>query len=220
MIKVNTTAETILQGILRSSFLNTFAKLFGYSKNVAIAVIIGFSFETDAFFMALSLIGIFMIFVDVFDSVGIPNLVKARQENQEYFHRLAALLFTFTTIIGIFVLILAFILMPLIFKIAIGFREHEQVQTLKILYIYLLPYLFFSFFFHHFGAINRSLRRFSVYFAGQLIFSFFNFIFIALGLIYFKDIKVIPISFSISQGIATLYMLIVSVEFLKFGWFR
>lgn len=211
--------ETVLQGILKSSFLNIFARLFGYLKNVAIAVIIGFSFETDAFFMAISLIGIFMIFVDVFDSVGIPNLVKARQESQEYFHKLSALLFTFTIIIAIFVVFLSFILMPLVFKVAIGFKGQEQIQTLKILYIYLLPYLLFSFLFHHFGAINRSLRRFSIYFIGQLIFSFFNFIFITIGLIIFRDIKVIPISFSISQGIATLYILLVSKDFLKFDWF-
>ena len=218
-LQLNRTYETVLQGILKSSFLNIFSRLFGYLKNVAIAVIIGFSFETDAFFMAISLIGLFMIFVDVFDSVGIPNLVKARQESQEYFHKLSALLFTFTTIIAAFVVFLSFILMPLVFKIAVGFKEQEQIQTLKVLYMYLLPYLLFSFFFHHFGAINRSLRRFSVYFMGQLIFSLFNFVFIATGLTVFKDIKVIPVSFSISQGIATLYILLVSKDFLKFDWF-
>ena len=211
--------ETVAQGIIRSSLLNFAARIFGYLKNVAIAVMIGFNFGTDAFFMALSLIGLFLIFADVFDSVGIPNLVRARQESEEHFYKLSGLLFTFTTIVAALVGLLSFLLMPWVLKIAVGFKDQKQLQVLKELYLYLLPYLVFSFFFRHFGAINRSLRRFSVYFLGQFIFSLFTFIFIVLGFLLYKNVKVIPISYSIAQAIATIYILIVSRNFIHFSWF-
>ncbi|MEM4869969.1 MAG: hypothetical protein QW081_06250, partial [Desulfurococcaceae archaeon] len=72
--------ERVLEAVVKSSLINLLARGFGYFRSVAIAVLLGFSYQTDAFFMALSLIGIFLIFVDVFDSVGVPELVKARMK--------------------------------------------------------------------------------------------------------------------------------------------
>lgn len=54
--------EKVLDAVIRSSFINLIARGFGYLKHVAIALLLGFSFKTDAFFMAVSLIGIFLIF--------------------------------------------------------------------------------------------------------------------------------------------------------------
>ena len=92
--------ESIKEALLKTSFINLLARILGYLKQVSIAILLGFSYQTDAFFMALSLIGVFLIFVDVFDSLGVPNLVFAKEKAEEEFKRLAGLLLTFTTILA------------------------------------------------------------------------------------------------------------------------
>lgn len=205
--------EKILEAVFKSSFLNLLARGFGYLKNVAIAVFLGFSSQTDGFFMALSLLGIFIIFGDVFDSIGIPNLTYARQKSLEEFKKLSALLFSFTIILATVSVFLSIVLLPLILKVPIGF-EQSAIEYTKSSYLLLLPYLFFYFIFHHFGAVLRSLRRFSAFFLGELIFSFFSFLFISIGLYLYKDFQVIPASLSLSQFIATLYILYVAKDYI------
>jgi hypothetical protein len=81
--------EAIRYALIRSSFLNLLARGFGYLKHLSIAILLGFSSQTDAVFMALSLLGVFLIFADVFDSIGVPNLVSARLKGEEEFKILA-----------------------------------------------------------------------------------------------------------------------------------
>jgi len=210
--------EKVLSAVFKSSFINFFARIFGYLKNFIIAILLGFSYQTDGFFMAISLIGIFLIFVDVFDSIGVPNLVKAKLRSQEDFNRLSGLLFTFTTILAFLGSILAFTFIPLILKIPIGFKENAISYT-KVSYVFLIPYLFFSFYFHHFGAILRSQRLFTPYFIGEFLCSFFSFLFILIGLYLYRDYKVLPISLSLAQALATFYMFYVGREHIKFNFF-
>lgn len=206
--------ETILEAVFRVSAINTLARIFGYFKNVAIAVLLGFNLETDAFFMAIGLIGIFLVVVDVFDSVGIPQLVKA-QKDQEEFIRLAGILTSLTTALAVSMVLIAIIGYPWVSKIAVGFAPTEHI-ILKKYFFALIPYLLFSFFFHHFGAILRSQRSFTPYFTGELIFAITSFILILGGLTFYKDALVLPVSISIAQLIATLYIVIISRRFISF----
>ncbi len=210
--------ETVLQAIFKSSFLNLLSRGFGYLKQVAIAVLIGFSLDTDAFFLALGLLGLFLIFTDVFDSLGVPNLVRARQRSFEEFQNLAGVLLTFTTILAVVITLLAFILSPIVINIAFGYSESEK-ELLKEYFLLLIPYLFFSFFFHHFGAIHRSLRHFTVYFFGELLFSFFTFLLTTLGLLFTKNPKVLPIALDVSQFIATGYIVLVSRHYWEIKFY-
>jgi len=205
--------EKVLDAVLRSSFINLLARLLGYFKNVAIAVLLGFSSQTDAFFMALSLIGILLIFGDVFDSVGVPNLVRARLESKEVFKKLTGLLLTFTLILASSVTLIGLIIYPLIMKIPIGFKG-KVLDLTENSFLLLLPYTFFYFIFHHFGAVLRSVRRFTHFFVGEFIFAFFNFLFITVGLLLYKEYWVLPLSFSIAQFIGSLYLIYVGKEFI------
>lgn len=210
--------ESIRHAIIKTSTINLLAKGFGYLKHLAIAILLGFSYQTDAFFMALSLLGVFLIFVDVFDSIGVPQLVSARMKSEEEFKKLAGLLLTFTTILAFSLTFIALVGIPLLSKIAVGFDQRTKEAT-ELHLLLLLPYLFFNFFFHHFGAVLRSLRYFTAYFIGEFIFSFFSFLFIAFGLYLFHSPLVLPISFSLSQSVATLYIIFVGKEFLHFSFF-
>ncbi|MDI6782228.1 MAG: lipid II flippase MurJ [bacterium] len=210
--------EKVLDAILRSSIINIVARGFGYLKNVAIAVLIGFNAQTDAFFMAFTLISIFLTFADVFDSIGVPNLVRAREESRERFLELSGLLLTFTTILAVLLVIISIFSYPLISKIAIGFTDDKR-GYLSFYFYLLLPYLFFNFFFHHFGAILRSERLFTPFFIGELIFSMFSCICIVIGLLIYKNPAALPVSFSIAQVIATGYMVFVGRKHLRLSFF-
>ena len=200
--------------------MNFFTRLFGYLKNVVIAISLGLTAETDMYFLAISFIGLFLIFVDVFDSIGIPHLVDIRKKGDwENFYKFSALLLTLTTILAISLSILAFIVSQFITSIVFIIDEHNK--SLLVLNFYLLiPYLFFNFFFHHFGAIHRSINNFSIYFLGEFIFSFFSLIFIILFLLVFdKNSIVLPISLSLAQIISTIFILFFSRKFVKFVFF-
>ncbi len=198
--------ETVLEAIFKSTILNALAKSFGYLKNVAIAVILGFSAKTDAFFMAMSLAGFFLIFADVFDSVGVPNLVKARmEEGEEEFERLASFMLSFTTLLVLSVAVLYFIASPLIFKIPVGFNQ-QKLAILKKCYYILFVYVIFYFYYHHFGAIHRAARRFTVFYIGELIFSFSSFVLVLTGLLLFKSIWVLPAAVSSAQVLSTSFV--------------
>ena len=210
--------ERVLEAVVKSSLINLLARGFGYFRSVAIAVLLGFSYQTDAFFMALSLIGIFLIFVDVFDSVGVPELVKARMKSEEEFKKIAGLLFTFTFTISIAITLLAFLLMPFVLKIPAGFSENA-LQATEVSYLILLPYLFFNFYFHHFGAVLRSQRRFTAYFVGEFTISITLFTSTLLGLLFYKDYKILPIVASLSNFIGAIYMLYAGREYIHFRLF-
>ncbi|KUK13316.1 MAG: Uncharacterized protein XD52_1404 [bacterium 42_11] len=210
--------EGVLEALFKSSILNLLARTLGYLKNFAIAILLGFSVKTDGYFMALSLLGIFLIFADVFDSIGVPNLVKARQKNMEEFKKLSGLLFTFTLILATLSTIFAVLLMPFILKVPVGFKEEALAYT-KSSYLILIPYVFLSFIFYHFGAVLRSLRRFTVYFLGEFIISVCSFIVVTLGLLYYRDYWVLPLSLTISQALATLFMVFKVREFLHIEFY-
>jgi putative peptidoglycan lipid II flippase len=123
--------EKVLEAVIRSSFINLAARGFGYLKQVTIAVLLGFNLQTDAFFMALSLISLFLIFADVFDSIGVPNLVRARLRSEEEFKNLAGLLFTFTLILTFLVTLSAIFLYPLVLKIPVGFNKEALEYTIS-----------------------------------------------------------------------------------------
>ncbi len=197
-----------------------FARFFGYLKYVVIAVLFGFNMKTDAFFMALSLIGIFMMFTDVFNSLGVPQLVAAKQKDLDLieFKKIASMLLTLTIALTVVITLAAIFIYPLIAKIAIGFHN-TSLMYMKNVYYLLLPYLSLNFIFHYCGGVLRSMRRFTQYFIGEFIFSFFSFLFTFLGLHYFKSYLVLPSALSIAQVFSTLYMIFIAKEFLHFGFF-
>ncbi|MCS7263186.1 MAG: MATE family efflux transporter [Aquificaceae bacterium] len=180
---------------------------------MSVAVLLGFSYQTDGFFMALALAGIFLTFADVFDSIGVPQLVRARMQSQEEFKKLAGLLLTFTLVLSTSSTLLALLLAELVLRIPAGFSP-QAMEATKTSYLLLLPYIFGSFLFHHFGAVLRSQRRFTQYFVGEFFISLANLVAVLLGLLLTKDYRVLPVSFSVAYAVGCVYMLYVGREHL------
>jgi putative peptidoglycan lipid II flippase len=197
--------ETVKEAVVKSSGINFLTRFVGYLKYLCIAVFIGFNRETDAFFMASGLLGMFMVFVDVFDSVGVPNLVRAKKQSEEEFRHLASNLFALTLILGVLVTLGALLASPFIARIAFGFSAHRQTYV-RIFFLILIPELFFAFLFHHFGAILRSDRKFTIFFVGQFIFGTVSTLTLFLTLPFFHQVWIIPASFSLAQIAAAIFI--------------
>ena len=197
--------ETVLGAVLRSSFLNTAAKVFGYLRNVVIAYFLGFTAETDAYFMAVSLSSLFLTFADVFDSVGVPNLVEAGKKSREEFEEIASFMLLFTTLLVAVVVILYFPLSPLIFKIPVGFSP-RKLHIMKICYGILFFHVVFYFYYHHFGAVLRSMRFFTPFYVAEFLASFIFFLATALGLFVYRSVLVLPIAYSMARLFPCLYL--------------
>ena len=210
--------ESIREAVLKGGVLNSLAKLCGYARSVAIAVLLGFSLQVDAYFLATGLIGIFLIFATVFDSIGVPNLVRAREENTVRFDSLASLLLSFTLLLAVSMTFLMLLLTPILARAALGYTPEKQALLQKFLFL-LSPYLFFYFLFHHFGAVLRAKRLFSIYFLSELLFFFLAFLFTTTGLILYKNAIVLPISTSLAQMAAAFFIAYMSREHLHLSFF-
>ena len=185
--------------------MNTASKVFGYLRNVAIAYFLGFTAGTDAYFMAVSLSSLFLIFADVFDSVGVPNLVEASKKSREEFEKIASFMLLFTTLLVVVVVLLYFPLSPLIFKIPVGFSP-EKLHIMKICYGILFFHTVFYFYYHHFGAVLRSLRFFTPFYVAEFLSSFIFFAATALGLFVYRNVLVLPIAYSMARLFPCLYL--------------
>ena len=67
--------EAIKGALFTTTALNGIARGFGFLKNLAIAIFLGFNYQTDAFFFAMSLIAMVSIGASALDSVGLPSLI-------------------------------------------------------------------------------------------------------------------------------------------------
>ena len=170
--------------------------------------------QTDVFFISYSIIGIVLVFVDVFDSLGVPRLVRARSQGWSEFYEEASSLFTFSLLsavsFGLFLLFLSFFFLFMDLDL---FNFDPKLISANL--ILMLPFALAGFLIHFYGAVLRSMRRFTVYFLGEVAFSFLSFFFTFIGLLTIKSSYVLAVSLSISQLIFLSYIIIVSRKNLK-----
>ncbi|MCS7204045.1 MAG: hypothetical protein NZ809_06335, partial [Thermodesulfovibrio sp.] len=125
---------------------------------------------------------------------------------------------TFTLLLSLSMSLLALLLMELILQIPAGFSP-QAMEATRISYLLLIPYIFSSFIFHHFGAILRSKRMFTQYFIGEFFMSIVNFTVTLIGLLTTADYKTLPISLSVTQVVGSLYMLYVGREYITLKFY-
>ncbi len=205
--------ETLSEAIYKSSCLNFSSKFLGYLRYLCIAIFLGFNRQTDAFFIAFGLLKMFMIFMDTFNSVGIPNLVRARNLSEEEYHNCSVSLMTLTLVMALLTTSSALLVSPFISKIAFGFSAHQQANV-HLYFLLLIPELFFAFPFHYFGAILRSERKFTAYFLGDFIYSLTSTLTLFITLPWLHAAWCIPVAFSLAQIITTIYISACAWKFL------
>lgn len=162
--------QTAIQGVATATILNLFSKLLNYIRHIVIAAYIGLSVELDAFYVATSVVAIFInTFGDIFDSVGIPILVKTRtREGEESFRRLTGSIFTFAVKLGATLCLFMILCFPLAPRLVPGFRAESRGFIYENL-IFLIPYALAYLPYHCLGSFFRSVRRFYVFSAVEFL---------------------------------------------------
>lgn len=210
-------SQSTRAAMVLSTVLNVLTRLTNYGRNLVIAFVIGYSLGTDAFFMATSLVGIFVLFADVFDSLGIPSMVKEKENGAEGYNQYLKTLLTFSVALGLALSVLNLAFAPLMARLAVGMTPEGKLITRNMLML-LTPYVFFYVCFHHFGAIFRAERKYQVFYLGYLAFSVSLVILLVLMNINGRSAYTIAVSYSAAQFFSTALMAYLGRKHLSFGF--
>src|SRR4030067_359674 len=128
--------QTAIRGVFSVAIINLLARLIGYGKHIVITAYIGLTAQLDAFYIAVTVLSIVVfIFGDVFDSLGIPRLVKTlHEEGEERFRQLAGSILTFSMLLSSLLCLFLFLIAPWTPWIAPGFSPGTKGFVLPTLY--------------------------------------------------------------------------------------
>ena len=120
---IETRPQTAIQGVTLATALNVVSKILIYLRQVLITAYFGLSVRLDAFFIATSVVAIFInTFGDIFDSAGIPSLVRTRERDGEGpFRALTGSIFSLSLLLGLGLSLLMVLCFPLAPYLVPGF---------------------------------------------------------------------------------------------------
>lgn len=172
-------SEKILSAVLKGSAINLLARVINYLRYVVIAVLIGFNAQTDAFFLAMGMLGLLLVFSSALETLGVPQLTQARMDNNwTQFRQVAAKVLGLVIVVEVLAIVIFTGAYPLFVKAAVGF-DGAHLQYYQNYLVYLFPFVLMNIMFQFFGGILRSLRLFTLYFIGELLVAV-----LTLGLLY------------------------------------
>lgn len=162
--------QTALEGVATATGLNFISKLLNYARHVLITAFLGLSIQLDAFFIATSVVALCVnTFGDVFDSAGIPTLVRTRErEGEEAFRDLTGSIFAFALRLGAGLTVLMVLLSPLAPLLVPGFPKDGRGYIYLNLLL-LVPYAVVYLPFHGLGSFFRATREFRVFYLAELL---------------------------------------------------
>ncbi|WP_294948707.1 lipid II flippase MurJ [Sulfurivirga sp.] len=199
--------ESIRSALLKSSMINLLARGINYLRYVVIAVYLGFTFETDAFFLALSIMGIFLVAAAALETLGVPRLTRLRVEGDEKaFADLANALWTFVVLLAVGGSTFIALFSDWMAAIAFGYTQDER-QVVGHFLLWLLPYFALMLVHQFLGSVLRSRRMFTVFFIAELIVAVVTLVILWSGLAWLKRGDVIlPLSFVAGYLFSVLFL--------------
>ena len=200
--------ESIRSALLKSSMINLLARGINYLRYVVIAVYLGFTFETDAFFLALSIMGVFLVAAAALETLGVPRLTRLRVEGDEKgFADLANALWTFVVLLAVGGSTLIALFSDWMTAIAFGYTQDEQ-QVVGHFLLWLLPYFALMLVHQFLGSVLRSRRMFTVFFVAELIAAVTALVTLWLGLAWLKKGEIIlPVAFVTGYAFSVVFLL-------------
>lgn len=164
--------QTALEGVLTAAVLNLGSRFLMFLRHVVITAYIGLSSGLDAFYIAMSILGIFVVVMaDIFDSLGIPYLVRGwTGEGKPGFDRVAASVFRLSVRLSIVLSALMLLCSPFSPSIAAGFTEAGRATVFRYLFL-LLPMAVFYLPYHALGSLFRARRRFQAFYLAEFLVS-------------------------------------------------
>lgn len=202
--------------LLRVSLINIFSRIFGFLKYFSIAVLLGYSYQTDAVFLALSLVGIFIVLSEAFDTVGMRKSIQLMNTDELYYKHYITNLFIFAVSCGLTILLLGFLLAFIVEFIWFIPEYIRNSQALKLSIMFFSMYSSLNFLFYFLGLLTRIKKRFLVYFISEFIFYFLNFLFITVGLLIKKSYYIIPLAFPLAMLFSIAFLFIANKSHIKY----
>ncbi len=157
--------QTAVQGVAIASAVNVAGRVLTLLRQVLITAYFGLSARLDAFFVAASFVAIFInTFGDIFDSAGIPSLVKTRErDGEESFRALTGSVFTLAVLVGSGMSLMMLVCLPLAPLLVPGFPQASK-EFIRGNVLLLLPYALAYLPYHAIGSFFRSVRGFHLYY--------------------------------------------------------
>ena len=202
-----------LKTMISASGVSIISQAINFFRQILIAAYFGVSRELDIFFMTFSM-ATFVVFTFgmIFDTVGIPSLVKILEEKgQEAFRRLTGSIFSFSIMISFGVVILFIFMVPILAQVmAAGFSTVEKKEIWRMAFFF-VPWAFISLPYYALCSFYKSRRSFNLVFVGEIIISIVS---VCALMLYHPNTNVIPISYFI--GYLSAFMFLFAISFRYF----
>lgn len=186
--------QTALQGVAFATAINLGSRIASFLRQVLITAFFGLTVRLDAFFVATSFLMIFITtFGDVFDSAGIPSLVRVRErDGMESFRALTGSIFSLSLRMGIGLTTLMLLCLPLAPAIVPGFPK-ESTRDISENLLLLVPYCLAYLPYHAVGSFFRSVRFFHAYYLVEFLVTLTA---LAAVFLFGHTIRIVPLSLS------------------------
>lgn len=212
--------QTAIEGVFSVFSVNIATRFLFFVRHIVIATYIGLSGEFDAFCAALGATGIVvLVFGDIFDSIGVPRLVKARQEEGEAgVRRVAGNVIKVSILLSVLCSVLLLALAPWSSWIVPGFAPEQKTVMLRYIYL-LIPMCLVYLPYHAMGSVLRSIREFRGFYIAELVSSVASLLLI---LMWHDDVSSVPIAWSAGYLFGSIYLVarLKGAFSLSGGWFN
>ena len=205
--------ESFLNSIGSSLLWKGLDRIAGLLKHVVIAAAIGLSVQLDTFYMSMAIVGVVVFsWARLVDVIATPKLVEYWTANEiEKFRALAGSFLVLSILFSMLLAVAVFFGGDLFSNIAVGFSEEKKARLAES-FFWILPVIVLYIPFHVLGAIFRAVRKFSIVYRAEFIYT----IIICLIVANYKDTSMV-LFWSMNIGLigATLYLLIPSRKLLR-----
>lgn len=210
--------QTVIGGVFSVFSINVVTRIVSYLRHILITFFIGLTGGLDAFFAALTVAGIVVFILgDVFDSVGVPRMVRGRSEKGEgEFREVASDVVKVSVAMSVAGTALLVVVSPLARWVVPGFSESQKGDVLRYLLL-LVPMCIVYLPYHAMGAVLRASRRFSVFYVAELITGMGT---IVVLLIWHDSVDAVAFSWSAGYLFGLIYLIFAVRRHLAGSWRR
>jgi len=197
-----------------ASTVNVASRVLTLLRQVLITAFFGLSARLDAFFVAASFVAIFInTFGDIFDSAGIPSLVKARErDGEESFRALTGSVFSLAVLLGAGMSLVMVLCLPLAPLLVPGFPQTSK-DFIGGNVLLLLPYALAYLPYHAIGSFFRSVRGFHLYYLVEFAVQLAA---LAIVVAFGHTVLVVPLSLSAAYAVGILAFVLLGRSRFRF----
>ncbi|MHB8762931.1 MAG: lipid II flippase MurJ [Deferrisomatales bacterium] len=196
---------TALQGVAFGTSLNFFCRILNLGRQVLITAYFGLSTGLDSFFAAASIVSILVTSLgDIFDSAGVPALVRVRQHKGRHaFRELTGSVFWFALRLGGAATLLTFLVAPFAHFLFPGLPTEAKLAVrhhVLLLGLYSATYLPY----HCLGSFFRSVRHYHLYYVAECVVMGVALLVVIVGQ---SSVYTVPLSLSAGYLAGLLFLL-------------